>query len=152
MQRYKRAPTEGWITHKIRMQVNIKGKYIIGVVILILLIVSVNLSSRKLETTIYIGVSNPSENIDLLVRIDGSKIFDDTIKYNPVKYVIIKENLKGGFHKIYVHSDKENLTKEKSIFLLFGQHVVIEYFPKNNENEEGSNFFIRNRLTPFYLE
>lgn len=134
------------------MQVNTKRKYIIGAVILIILIVGVYLFSRKLETTIYIGISNPSENIDLLVRIDDSKIFSDTIEYNPFKYVIIKQHLKGGFHKLYVHSHKENLTKEKNIFLLFNQHVVIEYFPKSDDNEERTSFFIRNRLTPFYLE
>lgn len=134
------------------MYVKTKRKYFIGAVILIILLIGVYLFSRKVETAIYIGIANPSENIELLVKIDDSKIFSDTIGYNPFNYAIIKVHLKGGFHKLYVHSNKDDLTTEKDIFLLFKQHVVIEYFPKSDDNKERASFFIRNRLTPFYME
>lgn len=133
-----------------RMKVN--GKFVIGSVVMIILIIGGYLFARKVETTIYLGIANPSQKMDLLVKIDDRSVFSDTIGYNPFKYIIIKEHLRGGFHKLYVHSNKEHLTAERNILIIFNQHVVIEYFPKDEQNQIGKSLSIRNRLSPFYLE
>ena len=128
-----------------------KHKYIVGVAALIIVVIVLFLFLRKVETTFYIGIANPSKNIDVQVKIDNNKLFSDTINYNPFKYIIIKKQLKGGFHKLKVHSVKANLSVEKTLFLIFNQHVIIEYFPEGR-NKESASFFIRNSMHPFYLE
>ncbi len=124
----------------------------IGCLGLIIALCGIYFYSRNPETTIYIGMANPSENMDILVKIDDNTIFDNTISYR-FQYNIRKVPLKTGFHKVYVHSNSKGLTTEKEIFLLFKQHLVIEYYPQTNDNnKKNGSFYIRNRLNPFYLE
>lgn len=127
-----------------------RPRYIIGIVLLIIVVIGLCLFLRKVETTFYIGIANPAKNIDLQVKIDNNKIFSDTVKYNPFKYIIIKKQMKGGFHKLNVQSGDANFV-EKTILLIFNQHVIIEYFPQGSE-KKGASFFIRNSLHAFYLE
>lgn len=128
-----------------------KPRYIIGVIVFIIVVIGLYLFLRKVETTFYIGIANPAKNVDLQVKIDNNKIFSDTVKYNPFKYIIIKKQMRGGFHKLNVQSEDANLFVEKTILLIFNQHVIIEYFPQESE-KKGASFFIRNSLHPFYLE
>lgn len=149
--RYPEFASSGQNYIRNRVKMKKKSRYIIGFVGLIIVVIGLYLFLRKVETTFYIGIANQAKNIDLQIKIDNNKIFNDTIKYNPFKYIIIKKQLKGGFHKLEVQSVKANLSVEKTILLILNQHVIIEYFPKGSD-KEGASFFIRNRLHPFYLE
>ncbi len=104
---------------------------------------------REKETIFYIGISNPSNSIDLKVLIDETPLLNDSIEYNPLKYTIIKKGFGSFFHKISVSSSLANISLEKKILLVFNQHIIIEYFP----GEKGKGFIdIRNQIKPFYLE
>lgn len=105
-----------------------KKAYYAGALLLIILTIVFFLLAKQNETTIYIGIANPSEDIDLTVKIDGKQIFNDTIAYNPFQMKILKEHFKGGVHELYVYSNKANLTEERYIFLLFDQHILIDYY------------------------
>lgn len=128
-----------------------KKKYIIISLALILTVIGY-LSLKEKETVFYIGISNPSEDIDIMIKLDNERVLEDTLEYNPYNYTIVKRRLRGGFHNLSVKSNKVNLEKEKTLFLLLKQHVVVEYFPESDDMKEEASFCIRSRLSPFYLE
>jgi hypothetical protein len=117
---------------------------ILGLLVIYLLI--------EKETYFYIGIANPSENIDLEVSFDGQLLHSDTLKYNPFSYIIIKKKVRGGVHKLTVKSNKADLLSKRNLVFLFKHHIVIEYYPELDYYETESSFLIRNRLKPFYLE
>jgi hypothetical protein len=98
------------------------------------------------------GIANPSEEMDLFVKVDNRILFNDTLTYHPYKYKIKEERFKAGVYKLLVQSKKEGLLQEKNILILFNQHIVVEFYPKTDDLDGKQIFLIRNRLSPFYFE
>lgn len=128
-----------------------KLKNYIFILVFILLVCSIlYLGTRNL--TIYIGIANSSKNIDAEILIDDTVIYNDTLKYNPYEYKIIKKKLKRGFHTIKINSNKGEVTLNDRFFVILNQHLVVEYYPKSDMVENSPLFWVRNRFTKFYLE
>ena len=129
-----------------------KGKFIFGIILgLVLIFVVINFFMVK-EITVYMGIANPSKNIDMLLKLDQDTIYNDTLEYNPFKYVVKRVRMKGVIHKLYIKSSNKNIEKETNLLVFFDQHLVVEFLPAGIDNKEEAIFFVRNRLTPFYLE
>lgn len=94
-------------------------------------------------------MANPSEDIDLLVKIDDKIVFEDTLAYEPFKINKLKFNLRGGVYNLLVQSNKAGLSEDKTILILFNQHILVDYYPASNETEEQGSFYIKNSLSPF---
>ena len=91
--------------------------YLLGLIILVFTVCLFWFSLEK-KTTFLISMANPSEVIDLLVKMDDQIIFNDTLLYHPYELVIVKKNFKGGVYKLLVSSNKANLKEERYIIIL----------------------------------
>lgn len=139
-----------------------RKKYIWGGVInIVLLLTFLYLFIIPQKLTITIGVANPpSENIDLLIKIDKKQIFEDTLRYRPFDYIKLEKKFQGIKHDIYISSEKINTVKEKTVFTLFKRHITIQYFPQkviNIDNDtsfikDSDSFLIDTSFAPFYYE
>ena len=122
-----------------------------GIFILAVLIIAViYLFSRENKVKIYLHIANPSENIDLTVKIGNRQIFKDSLRYHPYQAEIIEENLKFGIYTISVSSNKAGVRDEREIFVFYDQYIVVQYYPKSDINEKGLD--IDNMFTPFRFE
>lgn len=126
-----------------------KNIYIIGGFILIVIIGYLFFSKK--ETTLYLSIANPSVDIDLLIKIDDKQVFNDTITYHPYKYIIIKEQLGGGFHKVHVSSSDTHLIEESNVFIFLNQHILIEYYLKSVDVGQTATLKITNIIIPLYF-
>lgn len=126
-----------------------KHKYLILLFSLIIILFGYAISQNH-ETTFYIGIANPSDDIDMLVQIDDHIILRDTLEYSPYNYTTVKENLKGGFHTLVVKSAEGDIIKKRSFLLLLNQNVIIEYFPKTSSQKP--DLRIDNQISPFHYE
>lgn len=124
--------------------------YYWGAFLVIIISICFFVCCKKNEMTIYLGIANPSESIDLSISIDGVQIFKDTIYYEHYKTKIIKENLSSGIYKVKVKSNKVNTVEERSIILMSDLHVLIDYYPKVGDSKETSGFYIEKSNTPFH--
>lgn len=124
-----------------------KKKIIISISLLILLTCFFLI---PFNIPVYIGIGNPSDDIDVHVKIDDITVFNDTLAYHPYNYIKIDKRLKNGFHTIEVSSDKIKLTETKRLFVLMNRYIVIQYFPK--EMNEKAVLCIEAYSVPFYYE
>ncbi len=102
-------------------------KKIIFIAFFVLLIIVV-LFSVKRDTDIYIDLSPFSfdEKIDMQIVIDDEVIFNDTLKNNFLDHpTLIIHPMRMGFHTISVCSQKTNIHKSESFFLLFNQYLAL---------------------------
>ena len=127
-----------------------KLKKVAIVISALLIAVAVYLFSRKNKIKLYLHIANPSENIDLSVKIDNRQIFNDSLHYHPYKATIIEENLRLGTHTVSVSSRKAGVRDRRKIFVFFDQYIFVQYYPKDGLNEKG--FDIDNFFKPIYFE
>lgn len=121
----------------------------IAVVLISLFIFTV---TRENKVTLYIGIGcQDSIELPLDIAIDGKQVFDGVLTHNPLKYELSTISLGSGFHNVSITSSKLTNKEEMSFFVVYDQHLVIEYFPKCSD-EIQPGFSVRNRLRPFYLE
>jgi len=87
----------------------------------------------KVNTNIFIGdYSNNCCKIDVQIKIDNKQILNDSLSCNPLTgNYRLKEMLKYGLHKIYIHSNRANVSQTEMIFLLPYQYISIEFFPSD---------------------
>jgi hypothetical protein len=87
----------------------------------------------KRNVTLYIGdySGNTRYVFDIIIKIDGKEILNDSLtsSFPYMANFVIKENLRCGFHKINVYSDRANVNQEKRIFLFPNQFITIDFFP-----------------------
>jgi hypothetical protein len=123
-------------------------------VVLVFVIVSfLYLGLRKKEVTVYLGIANSSnDSIEVYLSLDSLILFDDYLHNNPFQYQIFKVSLTSGAHSLFVSSTEKKVSIKTKLFILFDQHIVIEYYKDCVQIENEPCFIIRNRLTPFYLE
>ncbi len=130
-----------------------RRKRVVILVILTFLIASIYFGTRKNEVTFYLGIANSSaDSINVFMSLDTLLIFNDILQNNPFKYEIMESDLRSGFYNLSVSTTDMQNRKRKRIFVLFDQHIVIEYFDDCEPKNSTPCFIIRNRLTPFYLE
>ena len=87
----------------------------------------------KVNTSIYIGDHSGRIRpyVDIQLKIDGNVILNDSLTHyiHCLPEFEVRKKLSWGFHKISISSNKENVKKEKTIFLLPNQYIYIEFFP-----------------------
>lgn len=107
-----------------------------------------------LETDIYIKMDDYRvlDRIDMLVEVDGEEVVNDTVSYHAFIPIKIKHPMKFGFHKVEVSSTVANLETQKTIFLFFGQYLLIEFFTKKKDLDDAHTFLIETAFNPYYFE
>lgn len=101
---------------------------------------------------IYVGSTSISGGVDATISLNSKVIFDDTIYYVPYGYKNINVNLRHGFNKISIRSNKADFHKEEIIFYLLGQFIVIEYYGPVELIRDRPDFSIRKRFGSFKYE
>ena len=125
-------------------------KRIIGSAIGICLIIFVLLLFRQNEVTVYIGIAKSDlKGLPIQISIDETIIFNDTLVNNPYKYELKNATLNGGLHSVSMVTS-DGYKEDKNVFILFDQHLVIEYYAPCRSNDQC--FDVRNRLTKFRVD
>jgi hypothetical protein len=106
----------------------------------------------SVNCNIYVGSTSISRGIDATISLNNRIIFDDTIYYVPYGYKNINVNLKQGFNKISIESNKADFQAEQTIFFLIGQFIVIEYYGPVELIRDKPDFTIHKRFGSFYYE
>lgn len=75
-----------------------------------------------------------------------------SLYYHPYGYRNVKERLRIGFHKVQVSSEKAAITAERTIFLLFNQHITIEFHDTLEPIRDRPEFDIWVNSNQFYYE
>jgi hypothetical protein len=79
------------------------------------------------EITVYVGIANPSSDVDITLKIDGETILEkENIQYNPYGYKIEKVRVRGGLHKITVSTSKGGLKVEKRLIVFMNQQEIMK--------------------------
>lgn len=126
-------------------------RFILRGLLILAISIIVFISFGKVKTTFYIGSPFAIKNFDITATIDNYIVFKDSINKSKPLYNMIEKKLRVGFHTLRVTSEKMNIDTTKSLFIIWNQHIVIGYFPKDEYGLEGF-FSLRNQFYPFYLE
>ncbi len=101
---------------------------------------------------IYVGSTSISGGVDATISLNNKIIFDDTLYYVPYGYRNINVNIRQGFNKISISSNKANFHKEEIIFFFLDQFIVIEYYGPVELIRDRPDFSIRKRFGSFKYE
>ncbi len=105
----------------------------------------------KFNTWLYVTVdqTRSDEAYDITVSIDNKIVFSQDSVYVPLMgHERIRVPLRAGFHKIKAYSRKGEITTEKTIFLIWGQMIVVEYF-KEVIDYDPKSLWIRTIFPPY---
>lgn len=107
-----------------------------------------------LETDVYIRMDDYRvlDRIDMLVKIDGEEVINDTVTYHAFIPIKIKHPMRLGFHKVKVSSTIANLKTQKTVFLFFRQYLLIEFFAQKDNLDDTHTFLIETAFNPYYFE
>lgn len=108
---------------------------------------------RNHTTTVYLTVGNSNgEALKRYVKlvINGSILFQDSLQNHIFVAEVSKIELSTGFHSLEVYSNSENIVDQNSFFILFDQHLVLEYFDDCGEGKPC--YAVRNKLRRHYID
>lgn len=108
---------------------------------------------RSHMVTVYLTVGKTNgEALERQVKlvINDQILFQDSLQNNIFVAEIIKKELNTGFHSLEVYSNGANIVAQSSFFVLFDQHLVLEYF--DDCVEDKPCYAVRNKLRKHYID
>jgi len=123
-------------------------KKIIPIIIVIVLAILVIAIPYKKKVTFYYIIINPSESIDIEVKVDNEVVFSDSAHYSLHFYGQKEINLKRGFHNINVNSNLGKISKNERILVLLNQSFLINFY-REKSSSDSLNVNIRNKFGDF---
>ncbi|MEO1054951.1 MAG: hypothetical protein AAFX87_30235 [Bacteroidota bacterium] len=111
-------------------------------------------SLKKNSVTVYIanGDNNLSiDSLDVALTIDDIPIFQGKLGSHRYAIEMFEIDMRSGVHSLSIKTEKGNAFQEEKFFIVYDQHVVLEFYSNCEKNGEGC-FDVRNRFRKFMLE